>query len=131
MSGNNEDSIDKALSILRGRYEKPDAILALAKDLKKENKFGYARKLLNRALQDSAVEENKDLKLLIGQQHALCTYKDPDLPMSDRLTRAFNILNTADDLLKTKNHPLRWTQPTRTTRRDVSRQDEAQQERQN
>ena len=61
MSGNNKDSIDKALSILRGRYENPDAILALARDLKKENKFGYARKLLNRALEDPAVEKDKNL----------------------------------------------------------------------
>jgi predicted acylesterase/phospholipase RssA len=103
MPQNDINNVEKAKSILRGEYEKPKAILKLAKDLKKENKFGYARKLLSRALKDPAVEEDKDCKLEIGQQHALCTYKDPDLPVSDRLKRAFEILNKADNLLKTKN----------------------------
>ena len=77
--------------------------MALSEDLKKEKRFGLARKLLNRALQDGEIEKDKNLKLKIGQQHALCTYKDPDLPISDRLDRALKILNKADDLLETKN----------------------------
>ena len=77
--------------------------MALAEDLKKEKRFGLARKLLNRALQDGEIEKDKTLKLKIGQQHALCTYKDPDLPVSDRLDRAFKMLNEADNLLETRN----------------------------
>ena len=53
------NNVEKAKSILRGEYEKPKAILKLAKDLKKKNKFGYARKLLGRALQDFEVEKDK------------------------------------------------------------------------
>jgi predicted acylesterase/phospholipase RssA len=103
MSQDDTKNVKKAKSILRGEYEKPKEILELAKHLKKENKFGYARKILGRALEDPAIEADKDLKLVIGQQHALCTYADPDLPVDDRLKRAFEILNKTDDLLETKN----------------------------
>jgi predicted acylesterase/phospholipase RssA len=96
-------NVVKAKSILRGEHAKPDAILKLAKSLKNENRFGHARKLLNRALTYPEVEKDKGLKLEIGQQHALCTYKDPDLPVGDRLKRAFQILNKADNILKTKD----------------------------
>ncbi|MGB9439187.1 MAG: tetratricopeptide repeat-containing protein [Desulfobacterales bacterium] len=97
------ENMKKANAILQGNYEKPEMLLALAGKLKKEKRFGLARKLLNRALQDGEIEKDKTLKLKIGQQHALCTYKDPDLPISDRLDRALKILNKTDDLLKTKN----------------------------
>ena len=97
------ENMKKANAILQGNYEKPEMLLALAGKLKKEKRFGLARKLLNRALQDGEIEKDKTLKLKIGQQHALCTYKDPDLPISDRLDRALKILDKTDDLLKTKN----------------------------
>ena len=97
------ENMEKAITILRGKYEKPKTLLALAKNLKKENRFGLARKLLNRALQDSEIEKDKKLKLEVAQQQALCTYKDPDLPISDRLDRAIKILDKADHLLETKN----------------------------
>lgn len=100
-----EDTVDmeRAQSILRGTYAQPADILALSKKLKKKNRFGLARKILNRALQDSEIEQDKKLKLEVAQQQALCTYKDPDLPISDRLERALKILNKADNLLTTKN----------------------------
>jgi predicted acylesterase/phospholipase RssA len=97
------ENLKKALSILEGKHDAPGKLLALAKDLKKEKRFGVARKLLNRALQDSEITKDKNLTLEIGQQLALCTYKDPDLPISDRLDRAFKILNKADNLLETNN----------------------------
>ena len=103
MPRDDTENMKKANSILQGNSEKPEELLALANNLKKEKRFGLARKLLNRALQDSEIEKDKNLKLKIGQQHALCTYKDPDLPISDRLDRGLIILNKADDLLKTKN----------------------------
>jgi len=103
MPRDDTENMKKANSILQGNSEKPEELLALAENLKKEKRFGLARKLLNRALQHGEIEKDKNLKLKIGQQHALCTYKDPDLPISDRLDRALKILNKADDLLKTKN----------------------------
>ena len=103
MPRDDTENMKKANSILQGNSEKPEELLALAENLKKEKRFGLARKLLNRALQHGEIEKDKNLKLKIGQQHALCTYKDPDLPISDRLDRALKILNKADGLLKTKN----------------------------
>src|SRR5210317_1495240 len=103
MPRDDTENMKKALSILEGKPETPKKLLALSEDLRKEKRFGLARKLLNRALQDSEIEKDKSLKLKIGQQHALCTYKDPDLPISDRLDRALKILDKTDDLLKTKN----------------------------
>ena len=103
MPRDDTENMKKANAILQGNYETPKKLLDLAERLKKEKRFGLARKLLNRALQDGEIEKDKNLKLKIGQQHALCTYKDPDLPISDRLDRALKILNQADDLLKTKN----------------------------
>ncbi len=103
MPRDDTENMKKANSILQGNSEKPEELLALTENLKKEKRFGLARKLLNGALQHGETEKDKNLKLKIGQQHALCTYKDPDLPISDRLDRALKILNKADDLLKTKN----------------------------
>ncbi|MHC4106031.1 MAG: tetratricopeptide repeat-containing protein, partial [Planctomycetota bacterium] len=103
MPRDDTENMKKALSILEGKHETPKKLLDLAEDLKKEKRFGLARKLLNRALQDREIEKDKNLKLKIGQQLALCTYKDPDLPISDRLDRALKILNKADDLLETKD----------------------------
>ena len=98
MPRDDTENMKKALTILEGQQETPEKILALAKDLKKEKRFGLGRKLLNRALQDSEIENNKNLKLEIEQQFALCTYKDPDLPMGERLERALKILGETDDL---------------------------------
>lgn len=97
------ENMKKALTILDGQPETPEKILTLVKDLKKEKRFGLSRKLLNRALQDREIENNKNLKLEIEQQFALCTYKDPDLPISDRLDQALEILDTADTLKITEN----------------------------
>lgn len=32
----------------------------------------------------------------VGQQHALCTYKDPDLPVTERFRRALELLDAVD-----------------------------------
>src|SRR6185369_6088415 len=44
----------------------------------------------------SATEEKLRRRLI--QQHALCTYKDPDLPVSDRLDNALEILSEIGSL---------------------------------
>jgi predicted acylesterase/phospholipase RssA len=65
---------------------RPDERAELAIDvLRDHQQFNYARRLLNRIrlLQDSE---------LLRQQHALCTYKDLELPAARRLDRALQIL---------------------------------------
>jgi predicted acylesterase/phospholipase RssA len=99
------DLVLQAEDILRKKIPGPnnDDILELAKGLKKEKAFGYARKLLAMARESFGQETDPQLRLKFAQEHALCTYKDPDLPVSDRLDRALQILNGADDLAETKN----------------------------
>jgi predicted acylesterase/phospholipase RssA len=92
------DSVQKAKAILRPKDDKedkddkdPEELLALAKELKNETRFGYARRLLGRASKHEALEEG-ELRDTIFQQFALCTYKDEDLPTDQRLDRAIEIL---------------------------------------
>ena len=80
-------------------------VTAIAKDrscaqLKQERKFWLGRKLLDRYAEREEVRQHPDARLRrkFGQQRALCTYKDPDLPAEDRLDRALGILEAADPL---------------------------------
>ena len=95
----------QAEDILRKKVPRPNdhEILKLTKGLKKEKAFGYARKLLALARESFGQETDAQLRLKFAQEHALCTYKDPDLPVSDRLDRALRILDGADALTETKN----------------------------
>jgi predicted acylesterase/phospholipase RssA len=61
----------------------------LAKLLREHEQFGYARRLLAHVC-----EEHGDSEAL-RQQHALCTYKDRELPAARRLERALEILAEA------------------------------------
>jgi predicted acylesterase/phospholipase RssA len=99
------DHVAQAKDILRKKVPKPKnaEILELTKHLKKIKSFGYARKLLVLAREYFDQETDKQLKLKLAQEHALCTYKDPDLPVSDRLDRALRILDGADALHESKN----------------------------
>lgn len=94
--------VSEAKEILRGTYRKPAEILALAKRLKEVKQFGYARRILARARKDPAVYD-EPRRLEIFQQSALCTYKDPDLPVDRRLDRALEILREVEDLSATPN----------------------------
>ncbi len=93
----------QAKDIIHGKEFPPDEILALAKNLKNYKSFSYARRILERAAEDDAVNRNKELKLVIYQQWALCTYKDNDLPIDLRLDAAFKILEEVEDTDTTKN----------------------------
>ena len=95
----------QAKDILRKKVPRPKdrEILELTKGLKREKAFGYARKLLGLARESLDPEIDAQLKLKLAQEHALCTYKDPDLPVRSRLDQALEILNMADALLETKN----------------------------
>jgi predicted acylesterase/phospholipase RssA len=58
----------------------------LADVLRDHQQFGYARRLLSRVRRDEGDSER------LRQQHALCTYKDAELPAARRLDRALEIL---------------------------------------
>ena len=90
-------NVERAKVILRGGQEDPQTIFDLAKELKNENRFTYARRLLLRASKHKETASNKKLRLQIYQQLALCTYKDEDLPADERLTRALDILQEIAD----------------------------------
>lgn len=90
-------NVERAKVILRGGQEDPQTIFSLAMELKGENRFTYARRLLLRASKDRDTASNKPLRLKIFQQLALCTYKDEDLPADERLTRALEILQEIAD----------------------------------
>ena len=92
------ENVNKALSQLKKAYVDPAEALNIAKKLKAERAFGYARKLLAHAFAYPATAIDPKQKLNLSQQLALCTYKDPDLPPADRLDNAFRILNQADPL---------------------------------
>lgn len=82
--------------VLRGVDADLDEIKALAKAMKGAQQFGYARRLFARARRHEAFKRlPEDDKRYFGQQHALCTYKDPDLP-SERFRRALEILQETD-----------------------------------
>jgi predicted acylesterase/phospholipase RssA len=93
--------VAQASDILRGTYRRPAEILSLAKRLKDFKQFGYARRILARARKDSTINDDTALRLKIHQQSALCTYKDPDLPVDSRLDRALEILREVEDLSAT------------------------------
>jgi len=90
----NEDDITAAQTALRGAELSPKKTFELAKRLKNANQFGYARKLFAQIRARGDYSELQPAK--VGQQHALCTYKDPDVPASDRFKRALEILDEVD-----------------------------------
>lgn len=94
-------AVENAKDILRGKSATPKDMLDLSKELKGEKKFGYARKILYRAR--SMPVDNPERRLKLGQQHALCTYKDPDLPAASRFEWALEILQECDELSTTTN----------------------------
>jgi predicted acylesterase/phospholipase RssA len=95
------DSVAKAREILRGRHADPRELLQLAKRLKAESRFSYARRLLLRASKHEHIHSNPTLRVTILQQLALCTYKDQDLPADERLDDALARLRETADLAVT------------------------------
>jgi predicted acylesterase/phospholipase RssA len=65
--------------------------------LRDHQQFGYARRLLARVR--SAGQDTE----LLRQQHALCTYKDLELPAARRLDQALRILGDRTSLQKSTN----------------------------
>ena len=93
----------QALDVLNGKMLTPRELFALARKLKNEQAFSTSRRLLARAISDSSLETDKGLRLRVYQEAALCTYKDSDLPVDERLDLALDLLRRADELATTKN----------------------------
>src|SRR5262245_59619974 len=96
------DDVKLAKKIIAGQDEDFDIMFALAKRLKNERAFGYARRVLERA-RDKPEANRPDTGLKLAQQLALVTYKDPDLPPDEKFEDAFNILCEADYPHTSKN----------------------------
>ncbi len=96
-------NIVTARQVLRGTRLGPGEMLALAKRLKEEKAFSYARRVLASARARGGLDQDKDLKLKIYQQSALCTYKDTDLPADKRLDLALKILREVEDISTTRD----------------------------
>jgi predicted acylesterase/phospholipase RssA len=94
--GRNPD-VERAKKILGGQGAALAEIGRLAEALKDSRYFGYARRLFALARHHpEAARVSPATKLLFVQRHALCTYKDPDLPFETRFTNAMSILESGD-----------------------------------
>ena len=100
--GDPQSDLQSARDILRGKVVTISVLADLASRLKKENQFGYARQLLARARSVPA-DIPPDLRLYLGQQQALCTYKDTHLPADKRYEDALKILGEVEDLRSTRD----------------------------
>lgn len=93
---NSPQCVSEAQELLRrGVRLRPAAAREMVERLKGVNAFGPARRLLARTLRARGVEAHADYLWLV-QQHALCTYKDQDLPVDERLQRARAIVAGLD-----------------------------------
>ena len=94
--------IAKARSILQGQSADIKELMDLAMQLKRENQFGFARRVLIKLRKDPRLNDDKKLLRKTIQQLSLCTRKDPDLPADERLDLSFEILKeVGDDLNST------------------------------
>jgi predicted acylesterase/phospholipase RssA len=93
------ENVARAQAVLGGQSLSFGEIVDLAKWLKNSRYFSYARQMFARA---RAMREGNEQRVFLGQQHALCTYKDPDLPTLEKLDRALEILQEVDDLATTR-----------------------------
>jgi predicted acylesterase/phospholipase RssA len=103
MSAQPKDPRILAREILRGKEASLIDFLSLSRQLQNDKSFGYARRLLARARLEPDPEAGPKMALLLAQQHATCTYKDPDLPADARLERALDILRQVENLQQTTN----------------------------
>jgi predicted acylesterase/phospholipase RssA len=92
---------EQSRDILRGKAVTPIEALRLAKELQRGRAFEPARKLL--ALVRGQRIAEPELRLKLGQAHALCTYKSMDLPAAEKLDQALEILAECEDLSTTAN----------------------------
>jgi predicted acylesterase/phospholipase RssA len=96
------ESVTQAKKIIAGEDADFNVMFGLARKLKNDRAFGYARRILERA-RSKPEAKNPNNRLKLAHQLALVTYKDPDLPPDEKLNNAFNILCEADDIRTTKD----------------------------
>ncbi|MGE0129632.1 MAG: tetratricopeptide repeat-containing protein [Blastocatellales bacterium] len=97
------ETINLAKKIIAGQDADFDEMFALAKKLKDQRAFGYARRILQRARRTKLEASDPNHRLKFAQLLSLVTYKDPDLPPDEKLDDALDILREADDLQNTKD----------------------------
>ena len=93
----------RAREIIRGVSAQSNDVLDLEKVLRSGRRFGLARKILERIKDRADVVGDRKLGLKVSQKHALCTYKDADLPADQKLDDAERILQAAADLKTTRD----------------------------
>src|SRR5262245_18091552 len=93
----------RAREIIGSVSVQPNDVLELEKVLRGGRRFGLARKILERIKDHTDVIRDRKLGLKVAQKHALCTYKDADLPADQKLDDAERILQAADDLKTTSD----------------------------
>jgi predicted acylesterase/phospholipase RssA len=92
------NAVKSGKSILQGKQATPKELFDVVTQLKKERVFSLARKLLDKYAGNPAVLADAKARLKLAQQRSLCTYKDPDLLVDERLDTALRILKEGDDL---------------------------------
>jgi hypothetical protein len=93
--------VHEAKHYLKGAALTPEDVKELVNGLKKEDKFGWARRVVTKAREGNI--PSAALRTWFAQQHALCTYKDPDLPVLQALDQALAILGASFDLENTSD----------------------------
>jgi predicted acylesterase/phospholipase RssA/tetratricopeptide (TPR) repeat protein len=89
--------VERAKAILRGATAELDEIERLGDQLRDSRYFGYARQLFSRARRHPELRvASPKRQLKLTQRHALCTYKDNDLPGDERFGEALEILAEGD-----------------------------------
>jgi predicted acylesterase/phospholipase RssA len=91
------ENVKLAKKIIAGQDASYDRMFDLAKKLKAERAFSFARRILERARSSKTEANQAANRLKLAQQLALVTYKDPDLPPDEKLDEAFDILRSVDD----------------------------------
>jgi hypothetical protein len=101
MRGEDSDAVRRAKAIVKGHGIPAAEALQLVKQLKKEDAFRWGRRVLKKVDREGVTDPA--LRLTLTQERALCTYKDPDLPVRDALTRALRVLAEGENLENTTN----------------------------
>jgi predicted acylesterase/phospholipase RssA/tetratricopeptide (TPR) repeat protein len=91
----------EAKDYLKGAALTPEGAAGLVKRLKKEDKFGWARRVLAKVREGNI--PSATLRTWFAQQHALSLYKDPDIPVLQALDQALAILEGSFDLKTTSD----------------------------
>jgi hypothetical protein len=91
-------AVQRAKEIRRGQSVELREVKPLVAQLKAGKAFGDARKLLQHVCLLPELGQDQALRTWCIQQHALCTYKDPDLSPESKFDRALTILKQLGNL---------------------------------